>query len=209
MLALIERGYDLFSWPGIVLFMAVESGLPAAPIPSEFIMPFAGWFLIEAEGLGPAWLLLAGALGGLGTLLGSLFVYGICAWKGRPFLERYGRYFFITQRDLAKADELFEKYGDQIVFFCRVVPLARTLVSIPAGVVRMPLLRFSLLTFAGSFLWSLGLASAGYALAENYEDLRTWMRPADIPILLALVIAVLLYIYSHVRRRRLRRGEIV
>ncbi|MPZ24662.1 MAG: DedA family protein [Dehalococcoidia bacterium] len=201
MLDFIEWGYDFFSWPGIVIFMAIENALPAAPIPSELIMPFAGWFLIEDEGLSPAWLLLAGFLGAVGSLIGSLFVYGVSAWLGRPLLERYGRYFFITHADLQRGEELFEERGDVIVLVARVLPLVRTLVSIPAGIARMPILRFSLFTFVGSFFWSLALASGGYILGENYEDLREWMRPADVPIVIALVLGIGWYVYQHARRR--------
>ncbi|HET9201310.1 MAG TPA: DedA family protein [Dehalococcoidia bacterium] len=202
MLDFIEWAYEVLSWPGIVLLMTVEAALPAAPIPSELIMPFAGWFLIEDEGLGVHWVLLAGALGALGTLLGSLIVYGISDWLGRPFLERYGRYIFVSKSDLDRADELFERYGLQIVFFCRMIPLVRTIVSIPAGIVRMPLLQFSLLTFAGSFVWSTALAAAGYALGSNYEDLREWSRPAEIPVFIVLGALVIWYVYGHVRRAR-------
>lgn len=204
MLDFIEWAYEVLSWPGIVLLMSIEAALPAAPIPSELIMPFAGWFLIEDEGLGPQWILMAGALGALGTLIGSLFVYGVSAWLGRPFLERYGRYIFITRSDLDRADHLFDKHGGQIVFFCRMIPLVRTIVSIPAGVVRMPLLSFSVLTYAGSFVWSTALAAGGYALADNYEDLRDWTRPADIPVLAALVAGAIWYVLGHVKRARRR-----
>jgi membrane protein DedA with SNARE-associated domain len=198
MLDFIEWGYDLVSWPGIVLFMAIESA--AIPLPSELIMPFAGWFLIEDKGLGPEWLLLAGFCGALGNLLGSLVAYAVSAWKGRPFLERYGKYILISKHDLDRADSLFARYGDQIVFFSRLLPVVRTFISVPAGIVRMPLLRFSVLTFAGAFLWSMALAGGGYALGENYEELRAWMRPVDIPIVATLLIAIGWYVYSHVKR---------
>jgi membrane protein DedA with SNARE-associated domain len=206
MLDFIEWAYEVLSWPGIVLLMTVEAALPAAPIPSELIMPFAGWFLIEDEGLGVQWVLLAGALGALGTLLGSLIVYGVSDWLGRPFLERYGKYIFINRSDLDRADELFERYGLQIVFFCRMIPLVRTIVSIPAGIVRMPLLPFSALTFAGSFIWSTALATIGFALGSNYEDFREWSRPAEIPVLAALAAWLIYYVYSHIRRVRRRRS---
>jgi membrane protein DedA with SNARE-associated domain len=198
MLDFIEWGYDVVSWPGIVLFMAIESA--AIPLPSELIMPFAGWFLIEDKGLGPEWLLLAGFCGALGNLLGSLLAYWVGAVGGRPFLERYGKYILISRHDLDRADHLFERYGDQIVFFSRLLPVVRTFISIPAGVVRMPLVRFSILTFLGAFIWSTALAAGGYALGENYEDLRSWMRPADIPIVAVLIALVAWYIYTHVKR---------
>ena len=184
LLEFVRQAYDTMGWPGVVLLMAVESVF--FPLPSEIVMPLSGWMLIADKGLSPWYLLLAGFYGAVGSLVGALIIYAIGAWGGRPLLERYGRYMLIADRDLRVADRWFEKYGTWAVFLSRLVPVARSLISLPAGITRMHLAQFILLTFVGSFLWSLGLASAGYLLGENWESLREIMRPSVIPILLGL-----------------------
>jgi len=177
--------------------MAIESA--CIPLPSEIIMPLAGWFLVDARGLGVEWLLLAAFCGALGNLIGSLIAYAVGAWGGRPLLLRYGRYFLITRHEVEQAERWFARYGDRAVFISRVLPVIRTFISLPAGIARMNVWRFSILTFVGSFPWSLGLAWAGFLLGENWERIREWMRPADIPILIVLAALVTWYIYRRVR----------
>jgi len=177
--------------------MAIESA--CIPLPSEIIMPLAGWFLVDARGLGVEWLLLAAFCGALGNLLGSLAAYAVGAWGGRPLLLRYGRYFLISRHEVEQAERWFARYGDRAVFISRVLPVIRTFISLPAGIARMNIWRFSILTFVGSFPWSLGLAWAGFLLGENWERIREWMRPADIPILIVLAALVAWYIYRRVR----------
>jgi len=177
--------------------MAIESA--CIPLPSEIIMPLAGWFLVDARGLGVEWLLLAAFCGALGNLIGSLVAYAVGAWGGRPLLLRYGRYFLITRHEVEQADRWFARYGDRAVFISRMLPVIRTFISLPAGIARMNIWRFSILTFVGSFPWSLGLAWSGFLLGENWERIREWMRPADIPILIVLAALVAWYIYRRVR----------
>jgi membrane protein DedA with SNARE-associated domain len=188
----------LFEWPGVVAMMAIESA--AIPLPSEIIMPLAGWMLVKERGLGVPWLLLAAFCGALGNLLGSLLAYYVGAWGGRRLVLRYGRYLLISHHDLDLAERWFERYGNWTVFFSRLLPVVRTFISVPAGVARMPVWQFSIYSFAGSFPWSLGLASAGFALGANWERIRTWMRPADIPILVIVLLLIALYVYRHVKR---------
>jgi len=177
--------------------MAIESA--CIPLPSEIIMPLAGWFLVDDRGLGQQWLLLAAFCGALGNLLGSLIAYAVGAWGGRPLLLRYGRYVLITRHEVEQAERWFARYGDWAVLVSRVLPVVRTFISLPAGIARMNVWRFSILTFVGSFPWSLGLAWAGFVLGENWERIRDWMRPADIPILIVLAALVAWYIYRRVR----------
>ena len=178
--------------------MAIESA--AIPLPSEIIMPLAGWVLVKDRGHGEAWLLLAALFGAIGNVLGSLAAYYVGAWGGRPLVARYGRYVLISHHDLDIADRWFARWGNWAVFFSRLLPVVRTFISLPAGISRMPIGRFIAYSFAGSFLWSLGLAWAGFVLGENWEDLREWMRPADIPIVIGVLALVALYVYRHIRR---------
>jgi membrane protein DedA with SNARE-associated domain len=177
--------------------MAIESA--CIPLPSEIIMPLAGWFLVDDRGLGEQWLLLAAFCGAVGNLLGSLAAYAVGAWGGRPLLLRYGRYLLISRHEVEQAERWFARYGDRAVFISRVLPVVRTFISLPAGIARMNIWRFSILTFVGSFPWSLGLAWAGFLLGENWERIREWMRPADIPILIILAALVAWYVYRRVR----------
>jgi membrane protein DedA with SNARE-associated domain len=197
LLNFVEYVYDAIGWPGVVVMMAIESA--CIPLPSEIIMPLAGWFLIEDRGRGEEWLLLAAFFGALGNLIGSLTAYGVGAWGGRPLLLRFGRYVLISREEIERAEHWFARYGDRAVFISRVLPVVRTFISLPAGVARMNVWRFSILSFVGSFPWSLGLAWAGFLLGENWERIRDWMRPADIPILIVLGALVAWYVYRRVR----------
>jgi membrane protein DedA with SNARE-associated domain len=203
LLDFITSLYDALGWPGVIVAMAIESA--AVPLPSELIMPLAGWKLILERGHGAAWLLLAGLYGAIGNLIGSWIAYGIGAAGGRPLLERYGRYVLITRRDLERADRWFSERGELTVFVTRLLPVVRTFISVPAGVSRMNLWKFSVYTFLGAFPWSVGLAWGGYVLGENWEDLRAWMRPADYPIVAIVALAVAWYVWH--KARELRREE--
>jgi membrane protein DedA with SNARE-associated domain len=185
-------------WPGVVALMAIESA--NIPLPSEVIMPLSGWMLIKAQNLGAIYVLLAGFYGALGCTIGSAFSYWLGAWGGRPFLERWGRYFLISHHDLETADRWFSKYGMWAAFISRLLPVVRTFISFPAGVARVRLVPFLILTFLGSFPWCVGLAYGGYLLGEHWEELRSVMRPFDIPIIAVGLILVGWFIYHHVRR---------
>ncbi len=178
--------------------MAIESA--CIPLPSEIIMPLAGWMLIKDRGLGEEWLVLAAFVGAVGNTAGSLLAYYVGAWGGRPFVTKYGRYLLISRHDLDLADRFFQRWGNLAVFVSRILPVVRTFISLPAGVSRMPVGRFTAYTFVGAFIWSLGLAWAGFVLGENWEDLRNWMRPADYPIIAAALILIAWYVYRHVKR---------
>ena len=177
------------------------------PIPSEIVMPLAGWKLIADEGHSWWWVIPAGVFGAVGSTLGALAVYWIARWGGRPFIRRYGKYVLISNKDVATADRFFDRWGTWAVFFGRMVPLVRSLVSVPAGIVEMPVVQFTVFTFLGSFVWAVGLAAAGYKLGENYEDIRDWMQPVEYPIAALLAILVGWYIYRHIREVLDERGE--
>ena len=163
-------------------------------------MPLAGWMLVKDHGLGMPWLVVAAFAGAVGNLAGSLLAYYVGALGGRPLVNRYGRFVLMSPHDLDVAERWFTKYGTWAIFFSRVLPVVRTFISLPAGIARMNVWRFSLYTFVGSFPWSFGLAFAGYQLGEHYERIRNWMRPADIPILIVIVVLIGWYVYRHTRR---------
>ena len=199
-LGIITQVYGAIGWPGVVFLMAIESA--AIPFPSELIMPLAGWLLIQAKGGSVWWVLLAGFYGGMGNLLGSWVAYWISMKGGRPLLLKYGKYVLMSKDEVDKAEIWFNKYGEWVVFIGRLLPVVRTFISIPAGLARMNLWRFSLYTFAGSFIWSLGLAYGGFLLGENWEDLRAVMRPFDIPILLILAAGAIWLLVHRIKSIR-------
>ena len=199
-LDIITNVYDAMGWPGVVLLMGIESA--GIPFPSELIMPLAGWLLIEAKGDSPWMLGMAGFYGALGNLLGSWVAYGISLKGGRPLLRKYGRFVLVTQHEVDRAEEWFQKYGELTVFVSRLLPVVRTFISIPAGIARMNLWKFSFYTFIGSYPWSLGLAYGGYKLGENWEDLREVMRPFDFPIAGVIAVVVIWFIYKRIKAIR-------
>lgn len=190
--------FHAIGWTGVVIIMALESA--NIPIPSEVTMPLSGWLLVQAKGgtLLTA-ILEGGILGGLGCLLGSLGSYALGAWGGRPLLEKYGRYILITPYDLEKADEWFGRYGDWASFLSRLLPIVRTFISFPAGVVRINPVRFSILTFIGSFLWCGALAAVGFVVGERVDEIHGFLRPIEIPVAIALVIGFIWYVWHHVK----------
>lgn len=197
-LQFIREVYTLFHWPGVVVLMAIESA--GIPLPSEIIMPLAGWMLIKEPGLSPWFLVAAGLYGALGNTLGSLLAYWIGLKGGRPALEKYGKFILISHHDLEQGDRWFAKYGSATAFFSRLMPAVRTFISFPAGIARMSLTKFLVYTFLGSFPWSIALAYGGYIMGIHWEEIRTVMRPFDIPILAALVFAAGYYFYRRWKR---------
>jgi len=159
---------------GLVLvfaFMAIESSF--IPFPSEVVMIPAGFLAARGElGLPPCAALAASvAVGIVGSLAGAYANYYLSLWLGKPFLERYGKYFFVKKEPLDRACEVFNKYGAATTFVCRLVPVIRQLISIPAGIARMPLGSFTLFTALGAGIWTAILAAVGYALGRSASDM--------------------------------------
>lgn len=181
---------------GVVLLMAIESA--CIPLPSEIIMPFAGYLVSRGEmslwGVG-----LAGAIG---CVLGSLVAYWVGMYGGRPVIEKYGRYVLISRQDLEMADRWFSRYGEAIVFTSRLLPAIRTFIAFPAGVARMNLTRFVIYTFAGSLPWCLGLAYVGQKLGEQWnkdERLKTLFHQFDFVIGIVFLLAVVWWVRRHLK----------
>jgi membrane protein DedA with SNARE-associated domain len=201
----VRNAYNTLGWPGVFVLMTIESA--CIPLPSEVIMPLAGWMLIADKGLGWEYILLAGFVGALGNVAGSGIAYWAGATFGRGFLERYGKYFLITRDDMSKTDSWFQKYGDATAFFSRLMPGIRTFVSLPAGIARMDLKRFFSFSFLGALPWSIGLAWGGYLLGQNWDKIREVMRPFDLPILGLAIIAVIWFVWSRLKKIRAESKE--
>jgi len=184
---------EQLGYAGVFVGMTLESvGLP---IPSEVIMPFAGYVVWEG-GLTLIGITVAGTLG---CLAGSLIAYYIGLWGGRPLLERYGKYVLISKRELDLADKWFDKYGDRAVFVSRLLPVVRTYISFPAGIVHMDVKKFSLYTVLGSLPWCFALAYIGVLLGPHWEDIKGLFRYLDIVVIVGIIALVAYLIYRRER----------
>ncbi len=180
---------------GIICMMAIESA--CIPLPSEVIMPFSG-YLVFVGRFNFWWVGLAGAFG---CNLGSAIAYAVGSRGGRPLIERYGKYVLLSHRDLEWADRWFNRYGEATVFFSRLLPVIRTFIAFPAGVVRMNLWKFHLYTFAGSLPWCLVLAYAGMKLGARWDSLKIYFHRMDVVFIALILIGLLIFIRRHWGRR--------
>ncbi len=190
---------------GVILLMAIESA--CVPLPSEIIMPFAGYLV--STGHMNFW--LVGLAGAFGCVLGSMVAYWAGMYGGRPVVEKYGKYLLLSRHDLDIADRLFAKYGEAIVFVARLLPAIRTFIAFPAGVARMNVTRFIFYTFAGSLPWCLGLAYVGMKLGEKWnkdETLKTWFHRFDFLIGIAVLLLVVWWVWRHIKHLREDREEL-
>ncbi len=186
---------DMTGYTGVFILMLLESG--GIPIPSEVIMPFAG-FLVVGGRLG-FWPVVV--IGALGNLAGSLLAYGIGFKGGRPLIEKFGRYILISRHDLDLADRWFKKYGSWMVFLGRLLPVVRTYISFPAGVARMDIRKFSLYTFLGALPWSVLFTWLGVKLGSHWELIRIKLHNFDLAIAVVLVLVIVLFFWRHWRQR--------
>jgi membrane protein DedA with SNARE-associated domain len=183
---------------GVMLLMAIESA--CIPLPSEIIMTFSGYLVYT----GRFSLLAVATWGALGCNLGSVLANEIGYFGGRPLVERYGRYIFLSKHDLDVADRFFEKRGAIAVLIARLLPVVRTFIALPAGIGRMPRLKFHIYTFIGSWPWCFMLAYIGMRLGERWDTdprLKMWFHRLDALILGVIVIAGVYFVWSHVQHR--------
>ena len=196
---------------GIILAMAIESC--CIPLPSEIVMPLAGLMLVSGKLLPgtstPLGLVLIALAGAVGCLLGSIAAYGIGYSGGRPLMLKYGRYLLISQHDADRADHFFQRWGSATAFFSRLLPVVRTYISLPAGIAKMPFLKFCIYTVLGSFPWCLLLAYIGTVIGGNLATLSPIFHSLDIVILVVVVALIALYIWRHIRNDRRARAALV
>jgi membrane protein DedA with SNARE-associated domain len=186
-------------YPGIAVLMGIESA--CIPLPSEVIMPFAGYLVYSGRFSS---LFMVATLGAIGCNLGSVLAYEVGAYGGRPLIERFGKYILMNRHDLDVSERFFQKYGSITVFIGRLLPVVRTFIALPAGIARMPRGKFHLYTFAGSWPWCYALAYVGFKLGEHWDSdprLKQWFHRLDAVIVLVLVIGIVYFVYSHWRNR--------
>ncbi len=197
--AFVKAVISSMGYGGIVLLMGIESA--CIPLPSEVIMPFSGYLVYTGRFSS---LFMVATLGAIGCNLGSILAYEVGAYGGRPLIERYGRYILMNKHDLDVADRLFHKWGSAMVFIGRLLPVIRTFIALPAGIARMPRVKFHVYTFLGSWPWCFMLAYVGMQLGERWETdprLKMWFHRLDALILGVIVIAVVYFVWSHIQHR--------
>jgi membrane protein DedA with SNARE-associated domain len=183
---------------GVLLLMGIESA--CIPLPSEVIMPFAGYLVYT----GRFNLLWAATAGALGCNLGSIIAYEIGRYGGRPLVERYGSYIFMGRHELERAEHFFQRFGAAAVFIGRLLPVIRTFIALPAGIGKMPRVRFHIYTFVGSWPWCFALAWIGMKLGEQWDKdprLKEWFHRLDAVIVLLLVVGITWFVWSHWKGR--------
>jgi membrane protein DedA with SNARE-associated domain len=186
-------------YAGVAALMAVESA--CIPIPSEIIMPFSGYLVST----GRFNLLLAATAGAVGCNIGSTVAYMVGRHGGRPLVERWGPYILISRRDLDDADRFFARWGGIAVLVGRLLPVIRTFIALPAGIARLPQIKFQIYTFVGSWPWCFALAYAGYKLGQRWNtdpSLHALMRRFDLLVLAAVALGLVWYVWRHFRRAR-------
>ncbi len=177
---------------GIFALMTIESAL--IPIPSEIIMPFSGYLVFTGK-FNPILVIIAG---GAGNLAGSLIAYFIGIKLGREVILRYGKYILLKKSHLDWAESFFEKHGNKTTFVTRLLPGIRTYISLPAGIAKMNLKKFSVYTFAGSIIWSAMLTYAGMALGEEWNKIRDYSHYIDAIVGIAIIIIVIIIIKKRI-----------
>ncbi len=180
---------------GIFLLMVLESMV--APVPSEAVMPFAGflWF----QNTVTLWGIIVASTAG--SLVGSLISYWIGAKGGRVIVERYGKYLLLNTHHLDATEQFFARYGTKAVFVSRFIPVVRHLISIPAGVGRMPLGKFCVYTIVGAGLWNGFLTWIGYVLGQNWQSVERYGHTIDIAVVIAIILVCLFFIYRKYHAR--------
>ncbi|HEU4672111.1 MAG TPA: DedA family protein [Candidatus Limnocylindrales bacterium] len=190
--------YGAVGYLGVAFAMAIESAM--IPLPSELVLPFAGFLVSDPLQLEPLtrgpwsfWLVVIAAT--LGNTAGSLIAYAIGAWGGRPFLERWGRYLLIRPHEIELAEQFFERWGAPTAFFSRLLPVVRTFISFPAGVARMPLPKFIAYSTAGAVPWSIALVWAGTQLGARWVEIRHALQPFDLAMAVGVVGLIVLFVW--------------
>ena len=181
---------------GLALLLIAENLFP--PIPSEVVLPLAG-FLVGRGDLMFWAALLASTFG---SVAGALILYALGRYGGRKLVLRYGRFLRVDEEGLDRADAWFRRYGDWVVLFARVVPLARSVVSIPAGTMEMPVFRFVALTAIGSLAWNTLLIGAGVILGANWQRVEAWVGSYSNTVLIVVAVAAAILLLLYHRRRK-------
>jgi membrane protein DedA with SNARE-associated domain len=195
-LSALQMIFDRFGWFGVFGLMIFENATGITP--SEIILAFAGWMLIERHGISPSFIPLAGVYAGLGSAVGASITYWVARLGGRPLVDRLAKIFRLDLKYIDRIEKQCRQWGAGIVFVGRMIPGVRTLVSIPAGLVRIPFPKFFLASFAGAYVWCTILIGAGYALGAEWQLISEYIKrhlPFVFMIGFSAITAYLVYHY--------------
>ena len=181
---------------GIFFLMMLESMI--VPVPSEFVMPFAGFLVAQGSFNG----ILVILVSTLGSITGSLLFYYIGKTGGHTLVQRYGKYVLVNLEDIKKTEAWFTKRGDLTIFVARLIPVVRHLISLIAGIGKMNVRKFTIYTILGAALWNGILTYLGILLGQHWAEVSQYMENLDLIILLLLIIGVLYFVYRHLKRRK-------
>lgn len=185
----------ILGYPGVVFLMALESMV--VPLPSELILPFAGY--LAASGEFNLWLVFLASI--IGSLIGSLISYWMGAYGGERFVRSFGKYLLLDEADLNWTEDWFRTQGEKVIFFARFVPVVRHLISIPAGIGKMDLKKFCVYTILGAAVWNMFLIWLGYYLGQNWRDVRKYSEYLSLAVAVFLVVAFVIFIWRHLKHK--------
>ena len=196
----IESVIEKIGYLGVALLVGLENVIPI--IPSEIVQPYAG-FVAQRDNKSVVLMIIVATIG---SVLGSLVMYGIAAWIGpvrlRAFIVRYGKFVGVSEHELTRAEAWFDRNAVVSVLIGRCVPLIRSVVSIPAGFRKMKLIPYIICTFIGSLLWNIFLIGAGAMLGDNWESVTKYMSAIQYVVVAAIIIVVGKFIWTHLKRRK-------
>ncbi|MDD4989871.1 MAG: DedA family protein [Candidatus Pacebacteria bacterium] len=179
----------------VFFLMVLESMI--FPVPSEAVMPFAGFLIFQQNFSFLAVIFFST----LGSIMGSLLSYYIGFYEGKPFVLKYGKYFLLKKEDLTKTEKFFAKHGERTIFISRFIPVVRHLISLPAGAAKMNVFKFSLYTILGSAIWHTFLSWVGFSLKQNWQKFEQYAKAIDYIFLAAIVIALIIFVAKRKRKR--------
>ena len=193
---IIVAGISLGGYFGIFVLMALESMI--APVPSEVVMPFAGYLVLQ--GTFNFWLALLAS--SIGSIAGSLLSYYIGVYGGIPLILKFGKYLLLEEEHLEWTEKWFKKQGDKTIFISRFIPVVRHLISIPAGIARMAIHKFLIYTFIGAAIWNFILLYAGFKLGTHWDKIHQFSKQLDIIFIVAVALFLAYFIWKHHKKRK-------
>ena len=198
-LSALQTIFDQFGWVGVFGLMVLENATGVTP--NELILTFAGWMLIERHGIAPSFIFVGGIYAGFGSAVGASIVYWVARSGGRPMIDRFAKFFRIDLSLLSRSEQQMQKWGAWLIFAGRVLPGIRMLVSIPAGLARIPFPKFFFATFIGAYIWCTLFIGAGYLLGHEWMLISDYIK-THMPLVASLVaVAFSAYLAWRFRKR--------
>ena len=197
----IIAGISAGGYFGVFILMTLESMI--APVPSEVVMPFAGYLALQ--GKFNFWLLLLAS--SIGSIFGSILSYYIGFYGGRTIILKYGRYFLLEEEHLEWTEKWFRKQGDKTIFISRFVPVVRHLISIPAGIANMSKRKFLVYTFIGASIWNSILLYAGYKLGSHWDVIHKFSKELDIIFVIGVAVFLAYFVWKHHKKKNEKKNK--